>query len=200
MRRRSTAASSSGSIVANAVLGGGYSSRLNQEIRIERGLSYGAGSDFEPRVDVGPFTASTQTKHESAAEVTGILVGEMSRLSTADVPESELAPRKATLIGGFGFSLETSAGIVNRISTLARYGLPLSDINRYVSSVQAVSAADVRKFAASNMSGTGVNVVIVGDARAFIEPLRKQYPDVEVISIAELDVSSPTLRVRKKKR
>ena len=186
-------------IVANSVLGAGYSSRLNQEIRIKRGLSYGAGSSFEPRVDVGPFTARTETKHESAAEVAGIMVGEMSRLSAAAVPEAELTPRKAALIGGFAQSLETTSGIVTRVSSLALYGLPLSDINRYVSGVQAVTAEDVQKFAASNLGGKDVHVVIAGDASKFVEPLRKQFGEVEVIKPEELDLSSPTLRVRKAK-
>jgi zinc protease len=187
-------------IVANSVLGAGYSSRLNQEIRIKRGLSYGAGSSFEPRVDVGPFTARTETKNESAAEVAGIMVGELGRLSAADVPEAELTPRKASLIGGFAQSLETTSGIVNRVSALALYGLPLSDINRYVSGVQAVTAEDVRKFAASNLGGKDLNVVIVGDASKFVEPLRKQFGEVEVIKANELDLGSPTLRVRKAKQ
>jgi zinc protease len=186
-------------IVANSVLGAGYSSRLNQEIRIKRGLSYGAGSSFEPRVDVGPFTARTETKNESAAEVAGIMIGELGRLSAADVPEAELTPRKAALIGGFAQSLETTSGIVNRVSALALYGLPLSDINRYVSGVQAVTAEDVRKFAASTLGGKDLNVVIVGDASKFVEPLRKQFGDVEVIKANELDLGSPTLRVRKAK-
>ena len=186
-------------IVANSVLGGGYSSRLNQEIRIKRGLSYGAGSSFEPRVDVGPFTASTQTKHESAAEVAGIVVGEMSQLSTAAVPESELTPRKAALIGDFGQSLETTSGIVMRVSALALYGLPLAEINRYVSGVQAVTAEDVQKFAAANLGGKDVSVVIAGDASKFLEPLQKQFGEVEVITAEELDLASPTLRVRKAK-
>lgn len=186
-------------LVANSVLGAGYSSRLNQEIRIKRGLSYGAGSSFEPRVDVGPFTASTQTKHESAAEVAGIIVGEMSGLSTAAVPEAELMPRKAALIGDFAQSLETTSGIVQRVSSLARYGLPLSDINRYISGVQAVTAADVQKFAASNLGGKDVNVVVAGDASKFLEPLRKQFGEVEVIKPEELDLGSATLRVRKAK-
>ena len=187
-------------LVTNSVLGGGYSSRLNQEIRIKRGLSYGANSSFEPRVDVGPFTARTETKNESAAEVIGIMIGEMSNLSSADVSEAELTPRKAVLIGGFAQSLESTAGIVNRIAALALYGLPLEEINRYVSKVQAVTAADVRKFAASNLGGKDVSVVIVGDAKQFVEPLRKQFNEVEVISVSDLDLSSPTLRVRKAKR
>jgi zinc protease len=186
-------------MVANSVLGAGYSSRLNQEIRIKRGLSYGAGSSFEPRVDVGPFTARTETKHESAAEVAGLLVGELNRLSQSDVPEAELTPRKAALIGGFAQSLETTSGIVNRVSSLALYGLPLSDINRYISGVQAVTADDVRKFAASNLGGKDVNVVVIGDAKQFAEPLRAQFGEVEVIAAEELDLASPTLRVRKAK-
>lgn len=186
-------------MVANSVLGAGYSSRLNQEIRIKRGLSYGAGSSFEPRVDVGPFTARTETKHESAAEVAGLLVGELNRLSQSDVPEAELTPRKAALIGGFAQSLETTSGIVNRVSSLALYGLPLSDINRYISGVQAVTAEDVRKFAGSNLGGKDMNVVIIGDAKKFAEPLRAQFGEVEVISAEELDLGSPTLRVRKAK-
>lgn len=187
-------------LVANSVLGGGYSSRLNQEIRIKRGLSYGAGSSFEPRVDVGPFTARTETKNESAAEVVGVMLGEMSRLSSADVPETELTPRKAVLIGNFGRSLESTSGIVERIAALALYGQPLSEINRYVSGVQAVTAADVRKFAGSNLGGKDVNIVVVGDAKKFVEPLRQQFSEVEVISLADLDLSSPTLRVRKAKK
>jgi zinc protease len=186
-------------LVANSILGGGYSSRLNQEIRIRRGLSYGAGSSFAPRASVGPFTARTQTKNETADEVVGIITGELKRLSQDDVPEAELTPRKAALIGEFAQSLESTSGIVGEVSDLALYGLPLADINRYISSVQRVTAADVRKFASANLGGD-VNVVVVGDAKQFEPALREQFSDVEVISIADLDPGSPTLRVRKAKQ
>src|SRR5688500_10669069 len=63
-------------IVANSVLSG-YSGRLNQEIRIKRGLSYGAGSALDARRDVGPFVASAQTKNESGAVVADLLLGEI---------------------------------------------------------------------------------------------------------------------------
>lgn len=187
-------------LVANSVFGGGYSSRLNQEIRIKRGLSYGAGSSFSPRADVGPFTATTQTKNESAAEVASIIVSEMGRLGSAPIADAELTPRKAVLIGGFAQSLERSAGLVDEVSELALYGIPLAEINRYISGVQNVTAADVQKFSQATLSGRDVSVVVVGDAKAFLEPLRAQYKDVEVISIDELDVASPTLRIRKAKR
>ncbi|HEX9983889.1 MAG TPA: pitrilysin family protein [Thermoanaerobaculia bacterium] len=186
-------------LVTNSVLGGGYSARLNQEIRIKRGLSYGAGSSFDPRREVGPFMATTQTKNESAAEVVGIIADEMKRLSQSDVPEAELTPRKAVLIGGFAQSLETSEGIVDRVSTLALHGMPLTDINKYISSVQAVSAEDVRKFASANF-GSDANVVIVGNASQFVTPLRARFQNVEVIPRDELDLDSPTLRRQRKEK
>jgi len=65
--------------------------------------------------------------------------------------------------------------------------------------VQAVTAEDVQKFAASNLGGKDVTVVIAGDASKFLEPLRKQFGEVEVIRSEELDLGSPTLRVRKAK-
>jgi zinc protease len=182
------------SLVTNSILGGGYSSRLNEEIRIKRGLSYGAGSSFDLRRDVGPFTASAQTKNESASEVAGLIIDEMNKLGTTAVADDELGPRKAVLIGGFGRQLETNGGIVGRIGTLALYGLPLDEINRYISGVQSVSAPDVQKFAAAHLASNGASIVIVGDAKKFLPALQQRFKDVEVIPIDALDVNSATLR------
>jgi zinc protease len=179
-------------IVANSVLTG-YSGRLNEEIRIKRGLSYGAGSSLQVRRDVGPFIASAQTKNQSGADVAALLVQELTRLSGEPVAESELTPRKATLIGGFGRSLETTEGLVAQIASLALYGLPLDELNRYITSVQGITPPQIQKFASSRLGVKGADIVIVGDAKEFIEPLRKQFPNVEVIKRDELDLNSATL-------
>jgi zinc protease len=184
-------------IVTNSILGGGYSSRLNEEIRIKRGLSYGANSSFDMRHDVGPFTATVQTKNESAGEVAGLVVDELNKLGTTPVEDSELAPRKAVLIGGFGRQLETNSGIVGRIGTLALYGLSLDEINRYISGVQAITAVDIQKFAAAHLGGNDASIVIVGDAKKFLPKLQERFKNVEVIPIDELDVNSATLRKAK---
>lgn len=178
--------------VTNAILGGGYSSRLNQEVRIKRGLSYGAGSSFSFRREAGPFSASAQTKNESASEVAGLILGEMSRMAETSIPESELTPRKAVLVGNFGRSLETNAGLVARVGSLAVYGLSLDEINAYIRNVEGVSAADVQSFSKGHMA-SGSSVVIVGDAKKFLDALRKQFPDVEVIPVSKLDLDSPAL-------
>lgn len=180
-------------IVTNSVLSG-YSGRLNQEIRIKRGLSYGARSSLEVRRETGPYVASAQTKNPSGAEVAALLIGELGRLSSEAVGDAELTPRKAVLIGGFGRNLETTDGLVGQVASLALYGLSLDEINNYIRNVQSVTAADVQKFAGSRLTAKDSNIIIVGNAKDFLEPLRKQFPNVEVIPLAELDLNSATLK------
>jgi zinc protease len=184
-------------IVANSVLNG-YSGRLNQEIRIKRGLSYGAGSTLDARRDVGPFVASAQTKNESGAQVADLLLGEIGRLSSSPPVDAELTPRKAVLIGNFSRNLETANGLVAQIASLALYGLSLDEINRYISNVQTISGADVEKFAGARLDAKTSSIVVVGNAKAFLPELEKHYPNVEVIPIAEMDLNTALLRKKQR--
>ena len=129
--------------VGNTLLGGGYSSRLNQKIRIEKGLSYGAGSALGARAETGVFTASTQTKNESATEVVELMLAEIGKLGDAPATEAELAPRRATLIGAFGRSLETVDGLGGLVANLGLYDLPMSDLADYAGRVRAVTPQQV---------------------------------------------------------
>ena len=180
-------------IVTNSVLSG-YSGRLNQEIRIKRGLSYGAGSTLDTRRDVGPFVASAQTKNESGAQVADLLLGEISRLSSSPPAEPELVPRKAVLIGNFSRNLETANGLVGQVASLALHGLSLDEINRYIANVEAINSEDVQKFAGTRLDAKTSNIIIVGNAKAFLPELQKQHPNVEVIPITELDLNTRLLR------
>ena len=146
------------------------------------------------RRDVGPFSASAQTKNQTGAEVAGLLIGELGRLAAGELPDAELTPRKAVLIGNFGRNLETSGGLVSQVGALALYGLSLTEINRYINNVQAISAGDVQQFASAHLAAREASVVIVGNAQEFLPALRKQYPEVEVIPVAELDLNSAALR------
>jgi zinc protease len=180
-------------LVANSVLSG-YSGRLNQEIRIKRGLSYGAGSQLDTRRNVGPFLASAQTKNQSAAQVAELLLGEVGRLATAPVPDIELNPRKAVVVGNFARNLETNAGLVAQVATLAVYGISFDEINRYIGNVQGINAGDVQRFAGAHLDAKATSVVIVGNAKEFLPELRQKYSQVEVIPMAELDLNTALLR------
>jgi zinc protease len=180
-------------IVANAVLSG-YSGRLNQEIRIKRGLSYGASSLLEARRDIGPYVASAQTKNESGAEVARLLLGEVSRLESDPPGPAELTPRKAVVIGNFARSLETVNGLVSRFSSLALYGQSLEEINHYIESAEAITTDKVKDFSRSKLNASSADIIIVGKAKAFLPALQKDFGNVEVIPYDQLDLNTKLLR------
>jgi zinc protease len=178
-------------LVANAALGNGFISRLNREIRIKRGLSYGAHSSLDVRRDVGPFIASAQTKNESAAEVAKLLVGEMKRLVDEPVQGEELKSRQAVLTGGYARSLETDEGIAEKLGTLAAFGLPLEKINQFIPKVNAVTTEEVTAFARKYLGSP--SLIVAGKAPAFLDAIKKDFGDVKVIPQSDLDLNSPEL-------
>lgn len=184
-------------IVGNTVLGGGYSARLNQEIRIKRGLSYGAGSNVSWRGWDGNFATRTQTKNESAAEVAQIVAREIERLGSSSAEQPELTARKLTLTGDFGRDLETTDGLADRLVELYTFGIEASELNTYMSSVQNISTDQVKNFAAENLKGG--DIIIVGDAKIFMDDLKKRFPNqqIEVIAASDLDLNSENLRKNK---
>jgi zinc protease len=181
-------------IALNSVLGGGYSSRLNQEIRIKRGLSYGAGSNFAWRWDSANFATRTQTKNQSAAEVAELVVAEIKRLTDSSVASEELGPRKAVLTGNFGRNLETTGGLANAIADLYIFEIATSELNKYVGRVNAVTGDQIREFTKAQLLGG--NLIIVGDYSIFKDDLAKRFPDmkIEVIKADELDITKDNLR------
>ena len=180
-------------IVANSVLGGGYSARLNQEIRIKRGLSYGAGSSLAARRATGAFQAQAQTKNESAPEVVDLIAAEMTRLAGEPVSAEELKARKSVLIGGFGRALGTAGGLGGVLGDLAVQDVPLEEISAYTAKVEAVSAEQVNAFAAQHLSPNDAAVIVAGDAKLFEAGLRARAPDLQIIAAEDLDLDSETL-------
>jgi zinc protease len=181
-------------LVGNGVMGGGFSARLSQEIRIKRGLSYGSYSSLSTREDEGMLSASAQTRNDAVPEVADLILAEIARLSATEATEAELAPRKATLIGSFGRQLETVDGLGGLVANLALYGLPLSELATYGDDVNGVTPAQIQAAAAEHLPASSASLVIVGDAAQFLEALRAKYPNVEVIPLTELNIDSATLR------
>jgi zinc protease len=179
--------------VANGVLGEGYSARMNQEVRIKRGLSYGAGSNLGARKESGLFLASAQTRNDAAPEVATLLKAELSRLATEPVEAGELVPRKAALSGNYARELETGAGLVSAVASLAAYELPLSTLNEYLPRVQRVTAPEIQRFAARNLGAGDASIIIVGDGRQFLPELKKRFPNAEVIPVDKLDLNKAGL-------
>ena len=158
--------------VMNSVLGGGFSSRLTQEIRIKRGLSYSVGSQIDARRAGGALRMVVQTKNESAAEVVGLLQAELDRIASTPVGEAELTARKATLIGDFSRGVETTAGLAATVKSLIVAGLPSAELTHRIDAITAVSAADVQRFAAAHLGAEKRRFVVAGESARFAEALK----------------------------
>jgi zinc protease len=185
--------------VATAVLGGGYSSRLNQEIRVKRGLSYGASSMLSTRRARGIFLSSAQTKNESAVEVVKLMQTEFARMASEPVPLDYLKTRKALLTGALARDLETNAHTVQRIGELALYDLPLDSLSHYFDDVEKVQPEELQTFAKAHLVADSFTVVIAGQAKIVEKPLRAAFPKLEVIPLSKLDLDSPTLKAAGRK-
>lgn len=97
------------------------------------------------------------------------------------------------LIGGFGRAAETTGGIAGLVGGYVVEDVPLSELARYASSVQAVDPKAVQS-AAHLFDPSRASIVVVGDAKSFVEDLRKTYPQLEVVPAAELKLDGAALR------
>lgn len=183
-------------LVANAVLGGGYSARLNQEVRIKRGLSYGAYSSAEAFGAGGMVSAQTQTNHPTAAQVLTLLRGEITRLADAPPSADELAARQATLIGSFGRRLETTAGLSALVVGQLVNGRPLADLAAHVPELAAVTPAQVQAFARTHWAAGALRAVVAGDLAAAGDSLAALAPQALRLTLTELDLEQAGLRKR----
>lgn len=182
-------------MLANAVLGGGSSGRLFDEIRTKRALSYGAYSGFGSRAGASVLTARAQTKNETAAEVAEIFLKEFARLGTEPLADDLLETRRLYLGGSYSRSLETSSGFNGIVAGLMLQGLGPSDASNLAEKLSAVSAEDASSVASDIVDPDKATIIIVGDAKQFIDKLREMRPDVEVIPAEGIDLSSADLGV-----
>jgi zinc protease len=179
--------------LASAVLGGGYSARLNEEVRVRRGLSYGASASLDARREGGLFVARAQTKNQSADEVARLMLNLEETLATAPLPADELTARKATLVGEYGRSAATSAGLADVLGRYATVGVDLGEVQSFTGKLEAVSAAQTKAAASKIADPSRTSLIIAGDAKLFLPELKKRYPNLVVIPAAKLDPGRPDL-------
>lgn len=131
--------------VGNHVLGGsGLVSRISEEIREKRGLSYSAYSYFTPMRAQGPYTLGLQTRNEQTAEALRVLRDTLETFIEEGPTAAELSASKKNITGGFPLRLSSNRKIVNNLAMIGFYGLPLDYLDRFPARVEAVSLEDIR--------------------------------------------------------
>ena len=160
--------------VMNTILGGGFTSRVNMNLREDKGYSYGARTGFSFRRGAGPFAATagvqTAVTKESVIEFLKEIRGIRGEIP---VTQAELEYNKQSLIRRFPASFETVDQIAGQLSGSVIYNLPDNYFAEFISRVNAVTLEDVNRVANKYLTPDKLAIVVVGD-RKTIEPGLKE--------------------------
>jgi zinc protease len=154
--------------VLNTILGGSFTSRLNNNLREVHGYAYGAGSGFDMRVGAGPFAASAAVQTDKTAEALTEFFKELNDI-LKPVPAEELARAKNYVSLRFPGTFETTGDMSRRLEDMILFHLPDDYFSKYVQNIQAVTGEDVRRVAEKYILPNRFAVIIVGDRKA-VEP------------------------------
>jgi predicted Zn-dependent peptidase len=156
-----------GLLLANTILGGSFTSRLNQNLRETKGYTYGASSRFDMRQSAGPFTARAEIVAEKTDSALIEFIKELRAIRDT-VPAAELAKAKTYLQLQMPASFETTGQIASQLVPIVLYDLPLDYYNSYAQQIDRLTQADIQRVAREYIDPSRLAIVIVGD-RASIE-------------------------------
>jgi zinc protease len=150
-------------LVGNHILGGGgFTSRLTEEVREKRGLSYSVYSQFAPGLNAGAFAISLQTRPDQAAEALKVSRAVLERFVAEGPTEAELQAAKDNLIGGFALRIDSNRKLLGNVVNIATNGLPLDYLEGWTDRVAALTVADVRAAMARKLSPERMVTVVLG--------------------------------------
>jgi len=153
--------------VMNYILGGGgFASRLLDDIRVNRGLAYSVHSSLSPGLEPGPFTVTLETKNASAAEAIQQVVEQLRQIMTKPVTEEELKDAKSYLIGSFPRKMDSMSKRAGLLGYVEVFGLGLDYPWRYPDLIQHLTPADVQKVAEKYLHPDNYLLVVVGKTSA----------------------------------
>ncbi len=177
------------------ILGGEGANRLQQVLRSQRGLTYGASADLDTYKTAGGIVAETDTRTDATAEVLRVTVDEFYKLQRERVYDGELEGAQAYLAGNFPLTIETPDAIATQVLNQLFYELPLDELQTFPERVRSVTSDDVQRVARNYLRPDRLAVVLVGNAEAFVKDLRGVgFGEFERIPIDQVDLLSADLR------
>lgn len=149
--------------VGNYILGGGgFVSRLTEEVREKRGLVYSVYSYFMPMAELGPFQLGLQTKKEQAGDALKVVNETLTKFIQNGPTEKELKAAKDNIIGGFPLRLDSNAKILDYISMIGFYKLPLTYLDDYNKQVASVTTKQIKEAFKRRINPNNLVSVVVG--------------------------------------
>lgn len=175
-------------VLANTVFGGGFTSRLMDEIRVNRGLSYGARTSFRHARHGGFLLFSSFTKNETIGELLKVALAEAEKLRAAGLTAAELERARRYVSGLYPLRLETNEQIAGALAERKMYGLPDGWVEQYRGRLEAVTLEEANATAKRWFFAGPLAIVLVGDEAAIRKGLQDAglTGEIEVIAIEEL--------------
>jgi zinc protease len=159
-------------VVAAEILGGGFSSRLFEDIRTTHGWAYSIGASWGAHYDhPGTFHISGSTQSAHTVDTIKAIRDEVDRMRANEVTDEELENAKNTVLNGFIFNFDRPSKTLNRLMQYEYYGYPRDFIFQYQKAIGAVTKADVLRVAKDHFRPQDFTYVAVGNSKAFGTPL-----------------------------
>ncbi|WP_297894819.1 pitrilysin family protein [Shewanella sp.] len=171
-----------GLTVVNTILGGRFTSWLNDELRVNAGLTYGARSGFSPYTDSGVFTISTFTKTETTQEAIDLALKTYARLWEKGVDQATLDSAKAYVKGQFPPKFETSGQLAGLLSGMYLYGFDDKFINEFQAKVDGLTLEETQRLVKTYFPQKDLQFVLIGNASK-IAPIAAKYGKVQTVDI-----------------
>ena len=160
--------------VLNEIFGGGFGSRLFQDVRTKLGLAYSVGGGFGSAFDhPAMFRVTASTKSGSTEAAAAEMLKDTSELKTTPFTEDELKLAKDQVLNGFIFNYDTKGKVLAATARLAFYGYPADYLERYRAGIEKVTVADLERVAGRRVDTTKLAVLVVGNQSEFSDPLSK---------------------------
>ena len=159
-------------VALNHVFGGGFSNRVNLNLREKHGYTYGAGSTLDLRPGSGAFRVSSEVRTNATDSALVEVVNEYKRIVAEPVPAAELQGSVNNLVSGFPSSVQSVQQLTNRIQQLIIWGLPADYFATYRERLAAVTPEDVRTVATTRLTPNNLIVVVAGDLSKIEAPIR----------------------------
>lgn len=177
------------------ILGGEGANRLQQVLRSERGLTYGASADLDAYKAAGGIVAETDTRTETTAEALRVIVDQIVKLQREMVYTGELDGAQNYLVGHFPLTIETPDAIATQVLNQLFYELPLEELPLYRERVLSVKPDDIQRVAKTYFTPDRLSIVLVGNADAFVKELAGVgFGQVERVPIGDVDLLAANLR------
>lgn len=180
----------SGRVLSN-ILGGGFNSRLNKAIRVDKGLTYGARGGISPRRFAGEFQISTFSKTASTAETLSTILEVVDEIQAGKPSDDELKDTKTYIAGAFAGERETPDQIVNDLWMIETQGLPSDYLKQYLGKINSTTLDQVLKSATDLIQRKKLVIAVVGEAAKVKADLEKIAPVTVVNEDKPTNIEEP---------